>query len=213
MSNYVTFAEESVGLTEGKLYLVQEGWFLDDYGDVRWVDGVRTHCPVAIEGNIQYVIRCTESPNPRCKGKFINSEPDYSTGYIRCSKGHPAGVYHFTLDEVAEFLRFTHKQYHEKGYSSKFEVLLAPLRVVAEPPKPKRGNGGHEVGTLLRCVVSGHQQIVVGQTYRVDRIDSDGDEWIEPVNTHEHTQRQNKMFPARASNPGFARKTVFDVVN
>lgn len=213
MSNYVTFAEDGAGLTAGKLYLVHEGSFFDDDGDVRRVEGVRTHSDVAIEGTIQYVVRCIESPNPTCKGKFINSEPDYSTGYIRCNEDHPAGAYHFTLDEVAELLRFTHKQYHEKGLSSKFEVLLAPLRVVAEPPKPKRGNGGHEVGTLLRCVVSGHQQIVVGQTYRVDRIDSDGDEWIEPVHPTEHTPRQNRMFPALASNPEFARATVFAVVN
>lgn len=211
MSNYVTFAEDGVDITAGKLYLVHEGSFLDDCGDVRGVEGMRSHIEVATEGNIRYVIRCIEAPNLTCKDKYINKEPDYSTGYIACAADHPAGAHHFTLDEVAEFLRFTHKQYQEKGRRSKFEVLLAPLRVVAEPPKPKRGNGGNEVGTLLRCVVSGHKQIVVGQTYRVDRIDSDGDEWIEPVHPTEHTPRQNRMFPALASNPEFSRATVFTV--
>lgn len=211
MSNYVTFAEGGIDITAGKLYHVHEGRFFDDIGDEREVEDV--NCDVATEGAVRYVIRCVEAPNLSCKDKFINEQPDYTTGHIACTASHPAGAYHFTLDEVAEFLRFTHKQYHEYKRSSKFEVLLAPIRVVAEPPQPKVGNGGHAVGTILRCLVSGRREIVVGQHYRVESIDDDGDELIVPVDTHEHTHRQNRRFPSLASNPGFARATVFTVSN
>lgn len=211
MSKYVTFAESGFDITAGKLYLVQEGRFLDDAGDERSVDD--EPFDVATEGALRYVIRCIEAPNLSCKDRFINKEPDYTTGHIVCAASHPAGAYHFTLDEVAEFLRFTYKQYDEHKRSSKFEVILAPLRVVAEPPKPKRGNGGHEVGTILRCQVSGRRELVVAQHYRVASIDSDGDEWIVPVDTHEHTHRQNRRFPSLASNPEFSHGTVFTVAN
>lgn len=211
MNNYVTFAEGGFGITAGKLYHVHEGRFFDDVGDERVVEDVS--CDVATEGAVRYVIRCIESPNLSCKDKFINKEPDYTTGHIACTANHPAGAYHFTLDEVAEFLRFTYKQYDEHKRSSKFEVLLAPIRVVAEPPQPKVGNGGHAVGTILRCVVSGHRELVVGQFYEVNSIDSDGDELLMPLDPNEHTYRQNRRFPSLASNPEFARATVFTVVN
>lgn len=212
---YITLSEGGIDLTAGKLYVGNRHIFLDDAGDRReFAEFAHDNCP---SGEIAFIIRCLKAPNGKCHGNYVDDKPDYDSNYIRCSAEHKAAAHRFTLSEVAEFLRFTHKQYHEHKQTSEFEVLLAPIRVVAEPPKPKpkpkRGNGGHEVGTILHCLVSGRREIVVGQHYRVASIDSDGDELIVPLDPDQHTRRQNFRFPSLASNPEFARATVFTVSN
>lgn len=210
MTNYVTFKTQAIDITPGKLYLVnQNGQFLDDEGDER--DLLDHRGKVATEGAVRYVIRCIDAPNLSCKDKFINKQPDYTTGHIACTASHPAGAYHFTLDEVAEFLRFTHKQYHEHKRSSKFEVLLAPIRVVGEP-EPRVGNSGYKVGDVVKCVLSGRRELIPRQLYRVVEIDGDGDEKIEPFYPEQHTESQLACFPSLGLAADFTRGSTFTAV-
>ena|SRR5690554_1473800 len=210
MTNYVTFKTQAIDITPGKLYLVnQRGEFLDDVGDERGLAGHRDK--VATEGAIEYIIRCVTAPNPSCRGKYICSQPDYVTGHVSCTAEHKAAAQRFTLEQVAEFLQFTHKQYHDRKQSSEFEVLLAPIRVVGEP-EPRVGNSGYKVGDVVRCILSGRRELIPRQLYRVVEIDGDGDEKIEPVSPEQHTESQLDRFPSLGLAADFTRGSTFTAV-
>jgi len=207
MTNYVTFKTQDIDITPGKLYLVSpNGEFFDDVGDER--DLLDHRGKVATEGAVEYIIRCVTAPNPSCRGKYICSAPDYETGHVSCTAGHKAAAQRFTLEQVAEFLRFTHKQYHEHKRSSEFEVLLAPIRVVGEP-EPRVGNSGYKVGDVVRCRLSGRHELIPRQLYRVVKLDGDGDERIEPVRPERHTEHQLVCFPSLGLAADFTRGSTF----
>lgn len=210
MTNYVTFKTRAIDITPGKLYLVnQRGEFFDDVGDEREL--VDHHSKVATEGAVEYIIRCVTAPNVSCQGNYICSLPDYVTGHVSCTAEHKAAAQRFTLEQVAEFLRFTHKQYHEHKRSSEFEVLLAPIRVVGEP-EPRVGNSGYKVGDVVRCILSGRRELIPRQLYRVVEIDGDGDEKIEPVYPEQHTESQLDRFPSLGLAADFTRGSTFTAI-